>query len=115
MQVERLTKAILRSSALGDVDVLAWFLDRRDKGLIASSSSISSTGMSTSQPDAMLFAQIDIRSIRDPEGGMGPVTLATSAGHFDAVKMLVEYGADVDERDEGEWWTADERPSWTTG
>ncbi|CAO1615999.1 unnamed protein product [Sympodiomycopsis kandeliae] len=104
-KLSRLAKAILRCSEFGDTDFLTWFLQTR-------SSSDTASNTSSSSSVAQLFAQLDLRSIRDNDHeagssdsiGMGPVTLAASAGHVDTVRVLVEYGADIDERD-GAGWT----------
>lgn len=96
-KLARLARAVLRSAGNGDTDLLAWFLDTRVRAM-------RSQPPSDGPAEAHLFAALDLRAIRDDSGGMGPVSLAASAGHVDTVRLLVDYGADIDERD-GAGWT----------
>lgn len=81
---KKLENVILRAASVGDTDLLAWILQQRDK--------------------QSLVAAIDLRTLREDDASqMGPVALATSSGHVDAVKMLVDHGADVGETDASGW------------
>ncbi|KAK0530520.1 hypothetical protein OC835_003988 [Tilletia horrida] len=111
----RLYKALLRAADCGDSDVLAWLFDpsapawrhlfahhqpsppppglkpdlsgcRTDSELGTASSSSSAN----EQPSSLR--------------GTGPLVLAASSGHLEAVRMLVlQAGCDINERDEAGW------------
>jgi hypothetical protein len=83
----RLEKAILRAASNGDVELLSWICyvrSRRSSG--------------DTIPEAKAMEGIDWEDLRDDEGS-GPLNLAASSGHADIVQLLVQHGADVDERD----------------
>ncbi|CAO1619962.1 unnamed protein product [Parajaminaea phylloscopi] len=83
-KIERLQRVILRAASSGDVDVLSWVLQQRSG-------------------DPALH-NLDLHSLREQEGlAMGPASLAASAGHVDALKLLVDHGADVNETDAAGW------------
>lgn len=56
---------------------------------------------SSSAAEERLFSMVNLRAVREDEGGSGLVILAASAGHTGIVELLVEHGAEVDERDAG--------------
>lgn len=56
---------------------------------------------SSSAAEERLFSLINLRAVREDGGGSGLVILAASAGHTGIVELLVEHGAEVDERDAG--------------
>ena len=79
----RLEKALLRAASNGDVELISWVCNakRQRKG-----------------PEAKALEWLEWGSLRDDEG-TGPLNLAASSGHADIVQMLVQNGADVEERD----------------
>jgi hypothetical protein len=71
------TAALLRAASNGDADLLEWLLDPRGAA-----------------------RQYVILETTDDDG-VPPIVLATCFGHGDAVRVLVEAGADVDATDSG--------------
>jgi hypothetical protein len=84
----RLDKAILRAASSGDVELLSWICYTRSRRSSAEGST----------PEAQAMRGIDWEDVRDEEGS-GPMVLAASSGHADIVQLLVQHGANVDERD----------------
>lgn len=92
---DKLSKALLRAASNGDTDMLSWLLDSRAQARHIISEH-------PSRRDSHGRPKIAFDQIRD-EQGTGPVVLATSARHIDAVTMLILNGAEVDERDACGW------------
>lgn len=83
-KIKKLSQVVLRAASNGDTDLLTWLIQT-----------------ARSHP---VLAAIHIPSVREEDGSaMGPVSLAASAGHVDAVRILVDHGADVDETDTAGW------------
>ncbi|CEH14545.1 PROTEIN F40G9.17 [Ceraceosorus bombacis] len=91
----RLTRALLRACTFGDSDLVTWILQVR-------SQAVDSRLSKDAQPEAIALAEIDLRNARD-ENGSGAMVLAASGGHVDIVHMLVQAGAELDERDSYGW------------
>lgn len=105
----RIARALLRAAGSGDVDLLAWLLDARAEGRAwlpsCAHSGVPTTILGVAEGRASQangIPAIDFAALRD-EDGAGPVVLAATFGHVDAVRMLVLAGADVDERDQCEY------------
>lgn len=118
---------LLRAASTGDVELLSWLAAPRSTHSLQSSPlnvipsrvlpvrrghrshppSVDRQGF-VADPDAnegeMRVVNFDSPLFRD-QHGTGPVVLAASSGHLEAVRLLLTYGADVDERD-GEGWTS---------
>lgn len=99
---KRLAKIVLRAASSGDTELLSWIIYVRSRAKQARANgedgSSSSSNGSAVPPEGWAFEGIDISQLRDEEG-TGPVVLAASSGHAEAVRILVGSGADVDERD----------------
>lgn len=90
-RTKRLEKAILRAASNGDEELLSWVCyirTRRKSG--------------DACPEAIAMEGIEWAEMRDDEGS-GPLNLAASSGHATIVQLLVQHGADVDERDACEY------------
>lgn len=93
----RLTRALLRACSNGDSDLLTWMLHLRAQASHASVAE-SAGQQAQMQPEAEAMKDVDVRTARD-EDGSGPLVLAACSGQVDIVHMLVQAGADVNERD----------------
>lgn len=100
VKLTRLSRALLHICSLGNVNLLAWFLEIREQGQRAARVGGGSM-QSSSAAEERLFSLINLRAVREDGGGSGLVILAASAGHTGIVELLVEHGAEVDERDAG--------------
>ncbi|PWN32478.1 uncharacterized protein FA14DRAFT_161899 [Meira miltonrushii] len=84
----KIQNAILKAASSGDNDLLLWICSQIQASRL--------------QQNLPAFNGFDWATIRD-EDAIGPVNLATSMGHADAVRTLIQAGAEINERDSSGW------------
>lgn len=110
-KAERLRRALLRTANSGDADLLAWILHPRS-GVVDLLPTVPKQqrnvnlrvgGSGNKSPEMTIGDRVvSFDQIRD-EDGNGPVTLAASSGNLEVVRLLINQGADVNERDACEY------------
>lgn len=84
----KIQNAILKASSSGDNDLLLYICSQIQASRL--------------QHNLPAFNGFEWGTIRD-EDAIGPVNLATSMGHSEAVRTLIRAGAEIDERDSSGW------------